>query len=198
VDVGSTTTDLIVLRDGKPAPRGWDDVQRLRTGELVYTGTRRTPVCHLVPDGVCAELFATTLDVYLALGDVPPDASDRDTADGRPATAAFAHARLARMLGGDGETVDLRETRRLALRARDRQYDQLRGALKSACEWCGGVPPALVLSGSGGWLVPAVVGRMAGWEDVAVISLADRLGPAASSAACAHAVAVLADEGVER
>ena len=52
-----------------------------------------------------AELFATTLDAYLVLDQVPEDAEDRDTADGRPATRPCAHARLSRMLGGDPKMI---------------------------------------------------------------------------------------------
>src|SRR4029077_20740111 len=45
VDVGSTTTDIVPLDDGRPIPLGRTDLERLRSGELVYTGVRRTPVC---------------------------------------------------------------------------------------------------------------------------------------------------------
>ena len=94
IDVGSTTTDIIPLIDGNPAPRGRTDTERLGSGELVYTGVRRTPVCALadrlpfggVPTGLAAELFATTHDVYLTLGALPEKPDDTDTADGRPAT----------------------------------------------------------------------------------------------------------------
>src|SRR5207302_1770736 len=104
IDIGSTTSDLIPLSDGRARPLGLTDTDRLRTGELVYAGVRRTPVCALagqlpfrgVTTGLAAELFATTLDVYLTLGEVSADSSDRATADGRPATPEAAIARLAR------------------------------------------------------------------------------------------------------
>src|SRR5580658_4193295 len=44
-DIGSTTTDVIPLLDGKPIPQGKTDRERMRSSELVYTGARRTPVC---------------------------------------------------------------------------------------------------------------------------------------------------------
>ncbi len=96
IDIGSTTTDLIPLENARAIPVGRTDTQRLQSGELVYLGTRRTPLCALaatlrfrdVPTGLAAELFATTLDVFLTLGDIPEDQNDRDTADGRPATRA--------------------------------------------------------------------------------------------------------------
>ena len=44
---------------------------------------------------VAAELFATTLDVHLLTGGLPEDASDTDTADGRPATKSCAGVSMA-------------------------------------------------------------------------------------------------------
>src|SRR5262249_413708 len=112
IDVGSTTADIGPLLHGRPVPPGRTDRQRLKCQELVYTGVRRTPVCGLLGPSVSAEFFATTLDVYLLLGQVAEDETDYGTADGRPATRLFAHARLARMLGGDGETCEREETHR--------------------------------------------------------------------------------------
>src|SRR5690606_28639648 len=48
VDAGTTTTDIVPLRDGVPVPVGHDDMGRLRSGELVYTGVVRTPVMAIV------------------------------------------------------------------------------------------------------------------------------------------------------
>jgi hypothetical protein len=137
VDIGSTTTDIVPLLGGRPNPAGLTDTERLAAGELVYTGGRRTPVCALIPGGVAAELFATTLDVYLMLGSVAEDPSDVDTADGRPATRPFAHARLARMLGGDAETVDESAARHLAARAAEQQSKLIGDALRAVHRRCG-------------------------------------------------------------
>ena len=104
IDIGSTTTDIVPLMDGKPIPRGRTDPARLRSFELIYKGSRRTPLCALTAGRHAAELFATTLDVYLIRGEIAEDPENRDTADGRPATKAHAHARIARMLGADLET----------------------------------------------------------------------------------------------
>ena len=45
LDVGSTTADVIPIVAGRAAARGQTDPDRLRTGELVYTGALRTPIC---------------------------------------------------------------------------------------------------------------------------------------------------------
>ena len=49
IDIGSTTTDLIPLDQGKVVVQGRTDTERLRTGELVYAGIRRTPICAWPP-----------------------------------------------------------------------------------------------------------------------------------------------------
>jgi probable H4MPT-linked C1 transfer pathway protein len=114
IDIGSTTTDVIPLLDGKPVPQGKTDRERMRSSELIYTGARRTPVCALLGSQVAAEFFATSRDAYLLLGQVAESATDCDTADGRSATRANAHARLARMIGGDAQTVSLEDATSLA------------------------------------------------------------------------------------
>ncbi|MBP3959480.1 hypothetical protein J8F10_29905 [Gemmata sp. G18] len=126
VDVGSTTTDIIPIMDGKPVPVGKTDYDRLFSGELVYTGVRRTPVCAILPWLTAAELFATTLDVYVMLGNIPEDPNDHDTADSRPATRKYAAARLARMCGADLETIPTDITDTLVQGARDSQLARLR------------------------------------------------------------------------
>jgi probable H4MPT-linked C1 transfer pathway protein len=191
-DVGSTTTDIIPLAWGRPVPRGGSDVDRLRRSELVYTGVRRTPVCALVPKGVAAELFATTLDVYLLLGDVAE--SDRtDTADGRPATRKHAHGRLARMLCADRETCSEAQTRLLAGLASRAQRRLLSRAVLRVARTMGGRPRSVILAGSGEFLARKVIREDLRWS-CRLISLARRLGPDLSSAACAYAVATLAAE----
>lgn len=190
-DVGSTTSDLVPLQDGLPVPRGRTDPERLACSELVYTGIRRTPLCALLPPGrTAAELFATTLDVYLVLGQVPENGDDRDTADGRPATRAAAEARLARMICADADMLRADQIQALALTARACQVDLLRQAYRHVAE--GKRFQQVVLSGSGEFLAQAVLDGLS--APPPCMRLSERLGPALSEAACAHAVAVLAAE----
>ena len=42
IDMGSTTTDIIPVADGRPASLGYTDAERLAHGELVYSGIARS------------------------------------------------------------------------------------------------------------------------------------------------------------
>jgi probable H4MPT-linked C1 transfer pathway protein len=193
LDIGSTTADIVPLLDGQPVPRGRTDPERLDCGELVYTGVRRTPLCALLGSTGAAEFFATTQDAYLLLGDLPEDAADQDTADGRPATREAAHARLARMRCADRETFGEGETLVLARRVRATQIVLLRSAVERVARTLPGPPTTVVIAGSGEFLARAVLEEMTHWP-IRLRSLAQDLGPAVSQAACAYALAVLAAE----
>ncbi len=191
-DVGSTTTDVIPLLDGRPKPHGRTDRERLESGELVYTGVRRTPLCALA--GGAAELFATTLDVYLLLAWIAEDAADRNTADGRPATKAAAHARLARMMCADLESSTEKERMGLAHRVFLKQVYDLTWAAERVAGRMAGPPRTVLVAGEGEFLVLPVLRQQKAFSPCPVVRLLETMGPEISRAACAHAVAVLAAE----
>jgi probable H4MPT-linked C1 transfer pathway protein len=194
IDIGSTTTDIVPLVDGVPAPRGRTDPERMRSSELVYTGVRRTPLCAVLGAAGAAELFATTLDVYLILGSIPEDPDDRNTADGRPATRAAAHARLARMLCADLETSTEEERRRLAEHVLLRQVTTLGWAFESVAKRLPGPPQTVLLAGEGESLAMTALQQQKGFPPCRGVRLSQALSPVVSQAACAYAVAVLAAE----
>jgi (4-(4-[2-(gamma-L-glutamylamino)ethyl]phenoxymethyl)furan-2-yl)methanamine synthase len=194
VDVGSTTTDIVPLDDGRPIPLGRTDLERLRSGELVYTGVRRTPVCALLGSEGAAEWFATTQDVYLLLGWLPEDPADGQTADSRPATRAAAHGRLARMLCSDSEGLSETDAMALATRVANLQIDLVRAAVGRVAARLPGPPRGIVVAGSGEFLAREALRGDAAPGNVPILSLAERLSPKISGAACAYALAVLASE----
>jgi probable H4MPT-linked C1 transfer pathway protein len=194
LDIGSTTSDLVPLLDGKPTPRGLTDPQRLRSGELVYTGARRTPVCAVLTNHVAAEFFATMYDVYLVLGAVPEDPDDLDTADGRPATRDLAHARLARLLCADLESCTLTERMALAESAASQQQWLLEQGARQVLRRLPAPLRTMIVSGSGEFIARRLVREQPVFGGVSVVSLSETLGPGLSNAACAHALAVLAAE----
>src|SRR5215510_4583983 len=122
IDIGSTTTDIVPIRGGRVDAAGYTDDERLVSEELVYTGATRTPVMAVaesVPFGgqrqrLMAEHFATMADVHRLTGELPADADQLPTADGRGKSPEDSARRLARMLGRDLQSADLGEWRRLA------------------------------------------------------------------------------------
>lgn len=189
VDIGSTTTDVIPIRDGVPIALGSTDVSRLASRELVYTGVRRTPACAILGPAFAAEFFATSLDAHLILGTIPEDAANTDTADGRPATCEKAHARLSRMLGGDPEVISTDGTRALSERMVQTQIAQIDDAVNRAVARLESREATLISSGSGEFLVGML--RREGTKPER-LSLNAVLGPEVSACAPAYALAVLA------
>ncbi|MEP7067564.1 MAG: hydantoinase/oxoprolinase family protein, partial [Gemmatimonadota bacterium] len=91
VDVGTTTTDIVPISNGRVAAIGRTDPERLLSGELLYLGAVRTPVeaiVHRVPlhdglAGVSAESFALAGDIHVWRGELSPDGYTIPTPDGR-------------------------------------------------------------------------------------------------------------------
>jgi probable H4MPT-linked C1 transfer pathway protein len=201
IDIGSTTTDLSPLSHGAVAVRGRTDTERLQTGELIYAGARRTPIHALarelpfrgVPTGLAAELFATTLDVYLVLGDIDPNPADLSTADGRPATVDAARDRLARMVCADRQVFSPEDARDFAHAVDRGLTKRLVRAANGACRATIGHPAAAVIAGSGTFLATRVA-RQVIRDGGSIVQLSEVWGPAASAAGCAYAVVRLAVE----
>jgi len=204
IDLGSTTADIIPLQDGIPVPHGRTDLERLQSGELVYTGVRRTPVCAVasrVPlrGGFCplaSELFATMHDVYLICGNVRDDPADTDTANGRPATRANAHDRLARMVCADVTELARDELERIAVALAAAQRQRLSAAIEAALTRLRQPCDLVIVSGEGAFAIVQVLAEMDGLGAVPRLMLAETLGPRHSDAACAYALARLSGERI--
>ena len=108
VDTGSTTTDIIPIKKGKPLA-AVTDFERLRRSELVYSGVLRTNIAVLLDNvelsgasyRTSSELFAITADAYLVLGIIAKDDYTCDTPDGAGKTVLDARRRLARVMCAD-------------------------------------------------------------------------------------------------
>ena len=155
VDIGSTTTDIIPIVEGRVRARGYADRERLATQELLYSGVVRTPVMALaerVPlagawTALAAEHFATAADVYRLTAELPPDADQGDTADGRDKSEQASAARLARMVGDDAGRYEPGVWRGLARYVRDCQLVRIERALARQCSL--GLPADAPLIGAG-------------------------------------------------
>lgn len=194
LDIGSTTTDIIPLFDGRPVPNGRTDPKRLKQAELVYMGVRRTPLCAVLGAYAAAEVFATTLDVYLLLGYLSEDPTNTNTADGRPATKAAAQLRIARMLCADLETSTADERRKLVERVLLCQVRGIGSCVYSVAKHLPAPPQTILLAGEGEFLARILLKEASALPPFRTVSLNDKLTPEISQAACAYAVAILAAE----
>lgn len=170
VDVGSTTADVVAFAGGRVRAAGFTDAERMAAEELVYTGVTRTPVMAMadavpfagVRQRLMAEHFATAGDVHRLTGELPPDADQHDTADGRGKSAADSARRLARMLGRDLESADMAAWRSLARHLAERQLRALQDAAERVLSR-GEVPEEapVVGAGVGRFLAARLAARLA-------------------------------------
>jgi probable H4MPT-linked C1 transfer pathway protein len=193
IDVGSTTSDLIPIRDGRAAGCGRTDLERLLSGELVYTGALRTPVeaiarripfrgATIMP---AAEGFALSGDVHLWLGSLRAEEYTCPTPDGRPASREYAGERLARAVCADRDLLNETDVTELATALALAQTRSLSEALQVIRERCPELDTAVV-TGLGEFIATAAA-RLAGLK---VCSLREKLH-GSSQTAPATAVAHL-------
>ncbi len=138
VDIGSTTTDILLLSDGKVLAEGYTDYQRLLSQELVYTGIVRTAVMAIAQTaldegqeiGLMAEYFATMADVYRVTGELNEVHDQCETADGAEKTIVASARRLSRMIGCDFFPEELPRWQHFAENIRSRQLQKI----QRACE----------------------------------------------------------------
>ena len=169
MDIGSTTTDIIPIRDGKPISQGRTDTQRLISGELVYTGVLRTNpntiADHAPVKGricrVSAEYFASMADVYLILGKITPGEYTCPTADGKAKTVSSARDRLSRLVCSDSEIMREEEIVKLAGYLWEKQLQQIiEPTMQVLSGLQNGSDLALVVAGTGGFLAKEVARRL--------------------------------------
>ncbi|MDI6730123.1 MAG: hydantoinase/oxoprolinase family protein [Candidatus Altarchaeum sp.] len=103
IDIGSTTTDIIPIKDGKILAHR-TDFERLKNNELVYTGVFRTNLISISNKikfkgkilKISAEYFANTGDVYSVLGKISDGEYKTETADGKGKSTIECMRRIAR------------------------------------------------------------------------------------------------------
>jgi len=129
IDFGSTTADIVPVRNGVPQVVGLTDAVRQATGELVYTGFTRTAVMGVTTHapfdgawvGLAREYLATMADVRRVLGIDLAEIDQHATADGKDKSVAASVARLARMLGRDAADGSPEAWRAVAASVREAQ-----------------------------------------------------------------------------
>jgi probable H4MPT-linked C1 transfer pathway protein len=200
IDIGSTTTDLLLIHDNQVKTFGHTDYDRLRCGELLYTGVVRTPVIAIterVPfEGewlsLMTENFATSADVYRLSGELPEYADQMPAADGGEKTLTASARRIARMLGRDVESASFEQWREAARFIRERQVIRIWMACQRQLSRCALPAHApLIGAGIGRFLLAPLAARLgrscSNFSDL----LPEKMPPDAFQIAdCAPAVAV--------
>jgi probable H4MPT-linked C1 transfer pathway protein len=209
VDIGSTTTDLIALRGGRVLSAARSDAARLASGELVYHGVVRTPLCAFARRiawrgeelNVMNEFFATAADVYRLTGELDPAHDQHPSADNAGKDPDATRRRLARMIGLDARDASAEEWLNFAHAWRAQQLAVLRGELarvRTAHRLAEDAP--LVAAGCGDFLVRALA-QAASDDGVRCLAYASDIARIAPDAApgtrgwvqvCAPSVAVAA------
>ena len=142
VDVGSTTTSIIPVINGKIAVEGRTDLEKLQNGELVYSGSLRTNIATIIDDipiqgmttRISSELFAQSGDIHLLLNNITENEYTAETCDGRGKTRREAMARLARVVCADIDMLTEQDIMDMAYFVYDRQIEQIAGGLKQVYE----------------------------------------------------------------
>jgi probable H4MPT-linked C1 transfer pathway protein len=199
VDIGSTTTDLVPVRDGRIRADGRGDAGRLERRELVYTGVVRTPVMALAAEvpfagrsvPLMAELFATTADVHRLTGRLPPGADRHPAADGGEKSEAGSARRLARMIGRDADAAPLDDWRRLAQWLAGAQCRRIEDACRLLLSRESLPPEAPLVAAGVGRFVAADLAARLGRQCIEFATLVADPGPEPGLVSdCAPAVAV--------
>lgn len=139
VDIGSTTTDVIPIKQHRIEGVGSTDAERMAQHGLIYTGIVRTPLMALGPTimfnhrqyYVAAEYFATSADVYRLLQQLPAEVDLADSADGKDKSTLSTARRLARMIGHDVEDAAPADWISLAQQFKQTQKNILMSALQA-------------------------------------------------------------------
>ena len=142
IDTGSTTTDIIPIKDGKECALGKSDFDRSATGELVYTGTLRTNPASFLDTvelngkeyRVASELFAQTADVYTVLDLITQDDYICDTFDGEGKSKIECARRIARVVCADLEMLSMDDIASMCEFIHQKQVEQIADGLRQVHE----------------------------------------------------------------
>ena len=149
VDIGSTTTDVIPIMEGKIKAKK-TDLERLKYGELIYSGVLRTGVSHLLKRieiggeecRTSSELFSLTADAYLVLGYITmnnyscekPDnyaySFAREGGEKEDKSRISAMRRLARVVCSDLEEIGEDSAVSIAEQVKEAQIEELVDSMK--------------------------------------------------------------------
>ncbi|MFH1322231.1 MAG: hydantoinase/oxoprolinase family protein, partial [Methanobacteriota archaeon] len=194
VDTGSTTTDIIPIKNGKPLA-AVTDFERLKKSELVYSGALRTNIAALFDNvdvsgassRISSELFAITADAYLVLGMISQDDYTCDTPDGAGKTVLDAMRRLARVVCADLTEIKEEDIVSIAHQVMEKQIMDIADAINEVAK--SHELETIVACGLGEFLIKEAVDEL-GFD---IILMSERYGIEISKVFPAYAVARLVE-----
>ncbi len=109
LDFGSTTTDLVCIKDNRIANEYFDDFLRINNYELKYTGFTRTPLYGITHEikstnnvqKIIPENFSESSDIYRVLNKLDKKNDVDKTSDNRGKTKKESLIRISRNFGFD-------------------------------------------------------------------------------------------------
>lgn len=164
VDIGSTTTDIIAVRDRLPVSSGATDLDRLKSGQLLYAGVGRTPICSLIDEvildgtrvSLARELFATMADA-IAWHQKKSSDDTIPTADGRSRSIESCRSRLCRMLCADDDQLEDNELDQMADQCVSKLLQLVKQNLLVVARSHPKIASTFIIVGAGKWLAkPAI------------------------------------------
>jgi len=190
VDMGSTTTDIIPIKDGEILAEE-TDLKRLMNNQLVYVGALRTPLSFLTntvvfrgfKTNVSSEYFSITGDVNLILNKINPEDYTCDTPDGVPVDRKSCMRRVARVLCSDLEEVNEEEILDISLQFYRKLLNMVRSNLDRVSERY--EIRDVVITGLGESILKEAL------EGYSIISVGERYGKEVSLSTPSFAVAKL-------
>lgn len=198
VDIGSTTTDIVLIESGQVCSKSCSDFDRLLSGELVYTGIVRTPLVALarqvsfegqrVP--LMAEFFASTADVYRLTRELPEDYDQWPAADCAEKTPVASARRLARMIGRDVDSASLDSWKWLAALFREEQLRLIQDGMQRQLSRLEASRDLVVIGAGIGRFLAVELARRSGLEFIDFCDLGNQPDSIPGSAECAPAVAL--------
>jgi len=122
IDIGSTTTTIIPVINGKAHILGFNDPDKIKYGEILYIGTLRTNIVEFIDKvpykgfliDICRERFSTIADVHLILGNISENEYTTETADGKGKSFEECIRRLCRIVCSSTELMNIYEVIELA------------------------------------------------------------------------------------
>jgi len=198
IDIGSTTTDITSINQGIPMLNGITDNQRLKSGELIYTGIKRTPLASLLGSQFAQEYFATIADAHLLENNLEENQEDTDTADGRSFTKTNSARRIAKMLCADQNEIPISKIIKTSQLAIKNQITWITNALKKHLQRKNKEPKWISISGSGESLGNMIIDAFE-WKTIPIVhSFSSMFGIENSRAACAYSIMKIAENQHEK